>query len=241
MPDDEERVGAELARTLEDAARRLLERGPGDEEGVQHTLGLIVQGAIRTVPHVDQAGISLVRRGGKVEAHVPSSEVVRDLDVLQNELREGPCLDSIWYEQRTLIDDMGAADRWPRYSAAARDRGVGSLMSFQLFASTGSAGALNLYAARPHVFDEGSADIGALFASQAALALHGAQRIEGLHTALSSRDVIGQAKGILMERFGVGQSRAFEMLVASSQNTNLKLVDVAIWLADEKEKGASRG
>jgi transcriptional regulator with GAF, ATPase, and Fis domain len=237
--DSGERVGADLARSLEEAARGLLERG--EEDGVEHTLGLVVRGAIHTVPHVEQAGISLVERGGRVEAYVPSSEVVRELDELQNELQEGPCLDSIWYEQRTLIDDMDRAkDRWPRYASAARERGIGSLMSFQLFAEHGSAGALNLYSGEPEVFDESTADAGRLFAAQAALVLHGAQRIQGLHVALENRDVIGQAKGILMERFGIGQQQAFSMLVESSQNTNLKLVRVAEWLTDEAEKRSAR-
>lgn len=232
-------VEADLATTLERAARRLLERG--DEEGVDHTLELVVRGAVQTVPHVDEAGISLVTRD-RVESHAPSSERVNDLDQLQNQLGEGPCLDSIGQEQRIVVDDTAAAtDRWPRYAAAAAERGIGSMMSFQLFAEKGSAGALNLYASRPHVFDESTADAGRLFAAQAALVLHGAQRIQGLHTALESRDVIGQAKGILMERFDVGQARAFSMLVESSQNTNMKLAKVAEWLvgeAEAKAKGA---
>ncbi|MFC5140021.1 GAF and ANTAR domain-containing protein [Actinomycetospora rhizophila] len=235
-----ERVGADLARTLEEAARGLLERG--EEDGVEHTLGLVVRGAIQTVPHVDQAGISLVERGGRVRSAAPSSDAVRELDEIQNDLREGPCLDSIWREQRTIVEDMAqATDRWPRYAPAARERGVGALMSFQLFAEQGSAGALNLYAGEPHVFDESTADAGRLFAAQAALVLHGAQRIQGLHLALENRDVIGQAKGILMERFGIGQQQAFSMLVESSQNTNMKLVKVAEWLTGELEKKTRTG
>ncbi|WP_433802243.1 GAF and ANTAR domain-containing protein [Actinomycetospora sp. CA-084318] len=235
-----ERIGADLARTLEAAARSLLERG--DEEGVDHTLGLVVRGAIQTVPHVEQAGISLVSRDGVVESHAPSNTVVRELDELQNELGEGPCVDSIRAEQRTLIDDMsGAHDRWPRYAPAAVARGIGSIMSFQLFAQRGSAGALNLYSSRAHVFDESTADTGRLFAAQAALVLHGAKRIQGLNVAVASRDTIGQAKGILMERFGVGQQRAFSMLVELSQNTNLKLAAVAEWLVTEAEEKASGG
>jgi transcriptional regulator with GAF, ATPase, and Fis domain len=233
-----EPVGADLARTLEDAARGLVERG--EDDTVEHTLGLVVRGAIQTVPHVEQAGISLVERGGRVRSAAPSSDSVRELDELQNELREGPCLDSIWEEQRTIVEDMAQAhDRWPRYAEAARERGFGALMSFQLFAERGSAGALNLYSGEPNVFDESTADAGRLFAAQAALVLHGAQQVQGLHLALDNRDVIGQAKGILMERFGIGQQQAFSMLVESSQNTNMKLVKVAEWLTTEAEKRAA--
>nr|WP_218891718.1 GAF and ANTAR domain-containing protein [Actinomycetospora corticicola] len=184
----------------------------------------------------------MVTRGGTVESHAPSSPVVNDLDQLQNSLGEGPCLDSIWEEQRIVVDDMGAAqDRWPRYASAAAERGIGSLMSFQLFAERGSAGALNLYSSRSHVFDQGTADVGRLFAAQAALVLHGAQRIQGLHVALESRDVIGQAKGVLMERFGTGQARAFAMLVESSQHTNMKLATVAEWIVTETERKGTGG
>ncbi|PVY96334.1 GAF and ANTAR domain-containing protein [Actinomycetospora cinnamomea] len=236
------RVGADLAEALEMAARGLLERG--EEDGVEHTLELIIRGALQTVPHVDEAGISLVERSGRVESHAPSSDVVQELDELQNRLREGPCLDSIWEEQRTLVEDMSQAHhRWPRYVAAARERGIGALMSFQLFAERGSAGALNLYASEPNAFDESTADAGRLFAAEAALVLHGAQRVQGLHIALDNRDVIGQAKGILMERFGIDRRQAFSMLVESSQNTNMKLAKVAEWLVTEVEKrqGAATG
>lgn len=236
----DEHAGAGLARALDEAARGLLERG--NEESVDHTLGLIVRGAIATIPHVEQAGISLVERDGNVECHAPSSDTVRELDELQSELREGPCLDSIWHEQRTLVNDMGQAhDRWPRYAEAARQRGIGSLMSFQLFATKGSAGALNLYATDADAFDEeATADTGALFAAQAALVLHGAQRVQHLHVALDHRDVIGQAKGVLIERFGASPEKAFAMLVESSQNTNIKLVDVATWLVGEAQNKSNR-
>lgn len=236
-PPSAERIGAALARVLDRSARDLIARG---DDGVEHTLDVIVRGAIATVPHVEQAGISLVERDGRVQSTAPSDPQVRELDELQTTLREGPCLDAIWNEQRTVVEDMAAAHhRWPRWAAAAQERGVGSLMAFQLFATKGSAGALNLYAARPHVFDGDTADTGALFAAQAALALRGAQRAAGLEVALENRDVIGQAKGILMERFRVRQSSAFAMLVESSQHTNMKLVDVASWLVHEVERRGS--
>lgn len=233
--DDDQRVGADLARALDEAARGLLERG--EEDGVDHTLGLIVRGAIHTIPHVEQAGISLVERGGGVQPYVPSNDVVRELDELQSEFGEGPCLDAIWQEQRILVEDMATAhDRWPRWVEAARERGIGSLMSFQLFADQGSAGALNMYASEPNVFDESTSDAGRLFAAEAALVLHGAQRVRSLHVALDSRDTIGQAKGILIERFGLDRKQAFSMLVKSSQDTNMKLTKVAEWLVGEAEK-----
>jgi len=233
-------VSAELAQALDEAARELLRRG--DEESIESTLGLIVRAAIHTIPHVEQAGVSLVERGEHIKSYSPSCDAVRELDELQTEHGEGPCVDSIWQQRRTLVEDMGEAhDRWPRFAAAAQERGFGSLMAFQLFAGSGSAGALNLYASKPNVLDEATADIGQLFAAQAALVLQGARRVQGLHIALNNRDVIGQAKGILMERFAVDQERAFAMLVESSQHTNMKLVDVAHWLTAQAEQGGAAG
>jgi GAF domain-containing protein len=227
------RVGIELAQVI-DAARELLSH----DDGVEHTLELIVAGAVFSIPHVTRAGVSLLERDGTVSARAPSDEVVVELDQLQNTLDEGPCRDSIVDQERVLIDDMArAADRWPRFAPAALERGVGTMAAFQLFAAHGSAGALNLYAEQPGVFDESALDIASLFASHAAIALHGAQRVAGLHQALRTRDVIGQAKGILIERFTLSEDQAFAMLARSSQETNIKLHTVAEWLVGEATRG----
>jgi ANTAR domain/GAF domain len=225
------RIGAQLAQALNDAARELLAH-----DGTDHTLELIVAGALHTIPHVERAGISLVERDGTVTSQAPSDEVAAELDALQNELGEGPCRDSIRDHDRVVIDDMAAtgAARWPRFAPVALERGVATMASFQLFAQNdGTAGALNLYAPEAHAFDESSLDTGALFASHAAIALHGSQRVAGLYHALRRRDVIGQAKGIIIERFTLPEDAAFAMLVRSSQDTNLKLHAVAEWLVSE--------
>ncbi|NMO88352.1 GAF and ANTAR domain-containing protein [Actinomycetospora sp. TBRC 11914] len=220
---------------MDTAARELLTRD-GD---IEHLLGLIVAGALSTVPHVGRAGVSLVERRGTVTSYAPSDAVVAELDGLQDSLGEGPCRDSIFDEERVLVEDMAATgeQRWPRFAPAALERGVAAMCSFQLFAQEGSAGALNLYADTAHAFDESSLNIASLFASHAAIALHGTQRAAGLDIALRSRDVIGQAKGILIERFTLSEEQAFAMLSRSSQQTNLKLHAVAEWLVGEATRG----
>ncbi|TCK24632.1 GAF domain-containing protein [Pseudonocardia endophytica] len=228
----EQRVGAQLARVLDEAAHELLARRDSGD-AVEDIVQLIVAGAIASIPHVDRAGISLIEPDDTITSRAPSDPVVAELDRLQNELGEGPCRESIRTQERTLIEDMAAAGlgRWPRFAPTAIERGVATMCSFQLFArDDGTAGALNLYAGQAGVFDESSLDIAALFASHAALALHGAQRAAGLDEALRTRDVIGQAKGILIERFTLSEDQAFVMLVRSSQDTNIKLRDVATWL-----------
>ena len=110
--------------------------------------------------------------------------------------------------------------------------GYQSVLSTQLSLDGGTRAALNLYSRTANTFDESARITAGLFGLQAALLLYGANHVRHLGQALESRDLIGQAKGILMERFGVTSEQAFRMLVSSSQNTNIKLVEVARWLTE---------
>lgn len=232
--------GADLVAAMDDAARELL-RNRGD---VAHAAAQIVAGAIAVIPPATEAGISLVERDRTVQSYAPSSVVVGELDRLQNQLGEGPCLDAIHQETRVEVLDMAAERRWPRWAAAARERGVGSLLSFQLFAREGSAGALNLYARDAGAFDSDAHHLGGLFAAHAAVTVFGVQEVAELHRALDSRDEIGQAKGILMERFTMTPEQAFALLVRTSSETNTKLATVARVLtaqAVERATGPGEG
>ena len=222
----------ELVVALERGAQGLI--GAEGDDKPENALERIVRGAMSTVPGTVAAGVCVVGEDGHVRAHQPSSTLVAELDALQIELGEGPCLDPIRTSAIVDVADFAAEDRWPRFAAAAAARGMCSLLSFHLFARRGSAGALNLYAEQPRVFGPDAHHLGRLFAAQAAVALAGAQQVAGLTRALESRDVIGQAKGILMERFDLDASDAFSMLVESSQTTNIKLATVAAWLANER-------
>jgi hypothetical protein len=227
-------TAAHLAAVLDRAARRMLlaDRDQRDPGGLDRSLGLIVAAALETVPHVERAGITLLDRDRTISSRVPSDAVVAELDAVQNCLGEGPGRTAIAARDHVLIRDLAAErSRWPSFVPVALERGVGTVLSFRLFsADDGTAGALNLYARRPGVFDEVSVETGLLFASQAALALHGARQASNLSEALSTRDEIGQAKGILMERRRLTAAEAFRLLVESSQATNMKLRDVAQWV-----------
>jgi hypothetical protein len=104
------------------------------------------------------------------------------------------------------------------------------MLSFQLWVEGDNLGALNLYAREPHSFTEESEQVGLLFVSHAAVAMVGAQKQDQLTEGLATRDLIGQAKGILMERYGINADRAFALLVRASQNRNVKLRDLAVEL-----------
>lgn len=213
--------GNDLARAVGDLALAMQ-----DQTSTESTLTMLVRGAVGIVPGTRWAGVSLLE-GRKVEPRAPSDPLVATLDLLQTELDEGPCLSSLRGHHTVLIADMAAETRWPRFTASALDLGVHSLLSFQLFVLQQNLGALNLYGGEPGVFSDDSRDIGAIVAQHASIALFGAEAEAHFEAALSSRDEIGQAKGILMERFKIDSVSAFNLLVTLSQESNEKLADVA--------------
>jgi hypothetical protein len=124
-------------------------------------------------------------------------------------------------------DDLRTDDRWPKWAAVAVENGVLSVLSFQLFVERDSMGALDVYGAEPGAFDRDAENTGLLLASHAAVAMAGMRKVENLRIAVDSRDVIGQGKGILMERYKIPAGEAFDLLVLVSQRTHRKLRDVA--------------
>jgi hypothetical protein len=210
-------------------------------------LDSIVVHAVDTVPGADAGGIT-VAEDSKLESSHTTAHAIGELDQLQTELNEGPCIDAATNPPPggvIVIDDLAGddAEACPRYAKAAVDAGYRSMCSTQL--ATGHAGyraALNLYSTTPAAFSTEAQLVAALFGAQAAVLLYGSETAAHLTRAIDSRDVIGRAKGILIERFGVDDSEAFQMLVKSSQDTNLKLVNVASWLCQSAvERGRGRG
>jgi len=168
---------------------------------------------------------------------VPSDPLVAVLDGLQSSLDEGPCLDALRDYHTVHIEDMTNEPRWPRFTAAAVERGVRSSLSFQLFVTSKNLGSLNLYGEEPGVFDEESTLVGELLAQHASVALIGAATTSQLQSALASRDAIGQAKGILMHREDLTGEAAFQLLLTTSQNANIKLVELARWVIEQQVSG----
>lgn len=231
-PTQNDQLVIALRRAARDLARR---HSIGD---LEETLRQIVAAAVTTVPGIDAGSISWTEHG-RVETRQPTSEAIGKLDACQSELFEGPCISAIEDPPESGVvvanDFAGAEDgrRWPRFGPRVVDAGYRALISTQLTADpTGPRAALNLYSVSPNVFDEQTRTVAGLFGAQAALLLYGSNAAFNLRHALDSRDVIGQAKGILMERFKVDDEAAFQMLVKSSQETNMKLTAVAHWLTD---------
>jgi hypothetical protein len=224
-----------LVLALRSAARDLV--GQRSISDLEHVLTQIVDVAVDTVPGVDGGGISMTENG-HITSRSPTNDDIRKLDDLQAQLHEGPCItavDSPPDNGVILAQDLGTppdADRWPRFAPQAVALGYQSLLSTQLSANGGTRAALNLYSRAANTFDDSARTIAGLFGLQAALLLYGVNHARHLSQALESRDLIGQAKGILMERYRVTSEQAFRMLVSSSQSTNIKLVEVARWLTE---------
>ena len=216
------RTREELGTVMGRIARMLREEH-GD---VERTLHSITTAAVRTVPGAEFASVSLVTRR-QVHPRGATSELAAEIDGLQTRYDEGPCLNALREHSTVRVDDFATERRWPRFAAEAHRCGAGSLLSFQLFTDGVNLGALNLYAAVPHAFDADAEAVGQTFASHAAIALSAARQEENLRLALDGRDMIGQAKGILMERYRLTAPQAFEVLVRASTHTNRKLFDIA--------------
>ncbi len=208
------RLGA-LARALQQ---------PVDPE---RTLHEIVRGAVALIPGCDEASISVVIGRAEVSSHAASGELPRVVDRLQEGLGQGPCLDAAYQHETVRVSDLAADPRWPLFTAAAVAAGAAGMLSFQLYVEGDDLGALNLFSRTPGAFDDASEHVGLLFAAHAAVAYAAVREREGLTRAVATRQLIGQAQGILMERYRLGADDAFALLVRASQHRNVKLRDVA--------------
>jgi GAF domain-containing protein len=217
----------ELAETFAEIARTLRA-----ERSVQATLERIVELAAKTIDGCDHAGVTFVERG-RMHTPAASDDVPGLVDAVQYETGEGPCLDAIREHEVFQTDDLAEEPRWPGFSRrAAEASGVASILSYRLFIEADTMGALNLYSRQKAAFDVEDRAVGSIFAAHAAVALSAARQQEQLEQAIQTRDLIGQAKGILMARQHVSADEAFEMLRRGSQRLNLKLREVARQVAE---------
>jgi GAF domain-containing protein len=220
--------GHRPVESLGDVMSRVARELQQEHGDVEATLQAVTRAAVDTVPGADECGISYVIARKQVEPRAWTSDLPRVLDALQGTLGQGPCLDAIWDERVVRVADVATEQRWPEFARQAAAHGVGSLLCFQLFVEGDHLGALNLYARRAGAFaDPASEDVGLVFAAHGAVALAGAEHEAELLAGLDSRDLIGQAKGILMERHRLTAAQAFALLVRTSSLTNRKLRDVA--------------
>ena len=212
----------ELSETFADIAQALL-----SEHSVEATLQRIAELAVKTIDGCDYAGMTLVK-GKQLSTPASTADVPTDVDAIQIDTGEGPCLDAIRDHDVFQTDDLAEEARWPRFARrAVETTGVHSMLSFRLYVAEDTLGALNLYSKRTAAFDDDDRAVGSVFAAHASVALSTAQHEQQMADALVSRDTIGQAKGILMARQGVTADQAFDMLRRGSQRLNIKLRELA--------------
>jgi GAF domain-containing protein len=224
------------ARSLDILARALHVKNAE----LQPTLEAIVSTATRMLSPALYAGLT-VFSGGKFTPLACSGETPLLLDRLQQELGDGPCIDAAKDQSIFRIEDTGRDGRWPQFSAAAMRLNVRSMLCVPLWIDERSLGALSLYASQVAAFTDLHERVTTLLATFAALALAEAQRADQLHDALESRDVIGQAKGILMERHSITADAAFGVLSRVSQAENVKLAEIARQLVQTGKLQGSQG
>jgi transcriptional regulator with GAF, ATPase, and Fis domain len=193
---------------------------------LQRILEDVTSAAVALVGGVDWADI-LVIDGERFRSTAPTDPVASRIDEAQQRFREGPCLQAAVSEEVIRCDDLRTDDRWPNFAAAAVELGVHSMLSFQLYTHRQGAGALNLLGSAVGAQTAEGEALGASLAAHAAVAITTLTRHKQFQSALASRDTIGQAKGIIMERFQVDAIRAFELLKRLSQDSNTPIRDIA--------------
>ncbi|TCK26704.1 GAF and ANTAR domain-containing protein [Pseudonocardia endophytica] len=225
-----DRLEEALARSASEVAR------PADRPagpGVEERLAELTRAAVDNVPAADAVVLTMRSPDGGLDTYAPTGPDVVELDRLQALLREGPCLDAVAGGATTVIevaDFAQARERWPRFATTAAEQGITSLLTFAVAPDGAIPSAVTYYSRSPAGFDELSRSVATAFAGQIATALYGAERIADSDRTAALRDVLGEAKGILMERHRTDGEQAFEILLRAARTSNLMLVDVALWL-----------
>ena len=200
------------------------------EPDVQHTLDRMCHWLVAAVEGCDHAVVTLVR-DGVMDSRASSDAVGPAVDAIQFEVDEGPCVQAIREHLTLQADDLITEPRWPNFSRRAFEAtGVRSMLAFRLFLSADTLGSLNLYSKHPRAFTEDSVAVGTIFAAHAAAALRAAQARENLaqlRQLVETRELVAQAKGILMGRQGISSEAALEMLCRGADRLKIELRELA--------------
>lgn len=221
MDASEQRSERFSAVTVAEAARQAAatRRNPGD------TLTSVIEMATGLGSY-DAASVTLLGKDRSLTTVASSDELITRADALQYELHQGPCLDAVWTDGLFVVKDLVADGRWPQWAPRAAELGVGAILAVHLFTDV-ALGALNLYSMKPRDFDHNDIEAARVIAAHASVVLAYARSEQNLWNAIDSRNLIGQAQGMLMERFGLSPERAFAVLRRHSQDHNRKLSVIA--------------
>jgi hypothetical protein len=229
-----------LAMAFAEIARYLYEA-----DNFENVLTRIVETAVSAISGCEMASITVREDVETARTLASTHSAAIAVDEAQYEAHEGPCLDAV---EEAIVHTPSFPDpRWPRLASRPVDSGVEAVVSYRLaapgrIAENSVAGSLNAYAGVPDAYDDEAQEIGLILAAHVSVGMRAVREREAfeqvgrqLHEALSSRDVIGQAKGILMERLRIRPEDAFDTLRCSSQRLNVKLREIAVRLAETGE------
>jgi GAF domain-containing protein len=208
--------------TVERIARTLHLKEPD----LESTLTAVLSTAVELIDTSCAAGLNLWERGVFTPQAVVGAEPPA-LDALQQRTGTGPCIDASRDQQIVYVADLRDDDRYPEFGELAVSLGIGAMFCVPLWIDDMRLGSLSLYFAALEDRRERDLRMAALIGVHAAAAIADAKRTDNLRRAISNRDLIGQAKGILMERHRVTADQAFAVLSTASQRTNRKLVQIA--------------
>ncbi|MGW1722717.1 ANTAR domain-containing protein [Streptomyces sp. NPDC002306] len=216
-------VGFELAEALTVAAQQL-----HDTVTPHSTLRTAVRLAVHILPGAEHAGISVLDRAEHRRTVAWSDEVVRAAESPNGARAAHPYWDQLWQAPVVRLDDSESEEGDDDLAAL----GLRAALALRLRADRRRLTVLTVYARKPRAFDEAAVRIGRLFTAHVGLALESATVREQLTEAMRTRDLIGQATGILMERLNIDAAEAFDSLVRASQRENIKLRDLARRIVD---------
>jgi hypothetical protein len=216
-------AGFELAEALTVAAQQL-----HDTDTPHGTMRTAVRLAVHLLPGADHAGISVIERSQHRRTVAWTDDVVRSAETGHTGGEQAPYWEHLWTAPVVRLEDSETEDG----GAPLSKLGLRSALSLRLRAERRRLTVLTAYARRPYAFDEAATRVGRLFTAHVSLALDSATVREQLTEAMRTRDLIGQATGILMERMNMDAAEAFESLVKASQRENIKLRDLARRIVD---------
>ncbi|HEY3831225.1 MAG TPA: GAF and ANTAR domain-containing protein [Acidimicrobiia bacterium] len=212
------------------------------EESLHDTLARVAYIACQSPVGADNAGVTLQRGDGPTTAAF-YGDAALPLDTAQYEADDGPCLAAYRTGEIVRLETIAEHnEQWPHFAEAAAQHGIVSSLSLPMRLDSETVGAMNLYSSTPLVLSEADVDLARLFAEQAAVAVSNAEvywktyaLTQNLMAALESRELIGEAKGIIATTDKVTLDHAFDSLRRRSQQLNMKLRDVAQHVADTGE------
>jgi GAF domain-containing protein len=228
-PEFEREVHVQIARL----ARSMHGQRSGDIDP-EDLLLEVTETAVRLLPDVHHAGVTLLDKHKKLRSTAATGPIPRILDRLQEQHQEGPYLSAIMDHHTVRVDDFASETRWPDFVAAVVNQtAVRSSLSIQLYTNESELGALNLYSERANSFTPHIEELALAIAAHAAIGLSGARRGEQIQSALASTDIIGQAKGIIMERYNITAVAAFKLFVKVSEDRNASVAEIAQLVVDK--------